>query len=464
MESLLSVGIDIGTTTTQLVFSRLTLENQGNAFSVPHVVIRDREILYRSQIYFTPLKSDVLIDGPGVREIVAKEYEKAGIRREDVNTGAVIITGETARKENAREVLGELSDFAGDFVVSTAGPDLESILAARGAGAEQASGSREGVLLHFDIGGGTSNLAAYQEGKLISTGCLDIGGRVVKYQNGTITWIAPKIQKLLPQLQVGQPAAEEYLEPVVDLMVRGLEAAAGVRPVDEEVRLLTTHKLPSWEGQLRYVSFSGGVADMIWHPKEDWTAFGDLGVLLGRAIARSQLMKQAEPVKLPETIRATVIGAGTQTTELSGSTVFYRGIEFPLQNLPVLRLEQGDVTAELLEERSHWMGDDRGRVPFVLSIPGLKNPRFEQVQQLAEKLARGYRALEGIFPIIAVEQDMAKALGQALAVKHKGPLLCLDGILARNGDYLDVGQPVAGGTALPVIVKTLAFPSKGADE
>ncbi len=458
MESLLSVGIDIGTTTTQLVFSRLTLENQGNPFSVPHVVIRDREILYRSRIYFTPLKSDVRIDGPGVREIVAREYERAGVRREQVDTGAVIITGETARKENAREVLRELSDFAGEFVVSTAGPDLESILAARGAGAEQASAEREGVLLHFDIGGGTSNLAAYRQGRLISTGCLDIGGRVVKYQNGRLTWIAPKIQKLLPDLQEGQTATEERLLPVVDLLVHGLEAAAGLRPVEEADRLLTTHKLPSWEGQLRYVSFSGGVADMIWHPKEDWTAFGDLGVLLGRGIARSKLMKQAAPVRLPETIRATVIGAGTQTTELSGSTVFYRGISFPLQNLPVLRLEQEEVTARLLEERSRWLGDDRGRVPFALSIPGLRSPGFEQVQRLAGELAQGYERLEGLVPVIVLEQDMAKALGQALAVKHRGPLLCLDGIRARNGDYLDVGQPVAGGAVLPVIVKTLAFP------
>ena len=463
MESLLSVGIDIGTTTTQLVFSRLTLENEGNAFSVPHVVIRDREILYRSQIYFTPLKSDVLIDGLGVREIVTREYEKAGVRREEVDTGAVIITGETARKENAREVLEELSGFAGGFVVSTAGPDLESILAARGAGAEQASGERPGVLLHFDIGGGTSNLAAYREGKLISTGCLDIGGRVVKYENGAITWIAPKIQQLVPELKVGQPATEEGLKPVIDLLVHGLEAAAGLRPVDERVRLLTTHKLPTWEGELRSVSFSGGVADMIWHPREDWDAFGDLGVLLGRAIAGSRLMKELEPVELPETIRATVIGAGTQTTELSGSTVFYRGIKFPLQNLPVLRLEQSEVTAEVLEERSRWMGDDRGRVPFALSIPGLRSPSFEEIQQLAGELARGYQALGEILPVIAVEQDMAKALGQALAVQHRGPLLCLDGISAGNGDYLDVGQPVAGGTALPVIVKTLAFPNKGAD-
>lgn len=315
----------------------------------------------------------------------------------------------------------------------------------------------------LDIGSGTSNLAVYRQGKLISTGCLDIGGRVVKYRDGRITWIAPKIQTLVPGLQVGQPATEERLRPVVDLLVRGLEAAAGFRPADEAVGLLTTHQLPSWEGKVGYVSFSGGVADMIWHPRADWTAFGDLGVLLGRAIAQSELMRQAEPLRLLETIRATVIGAGTQTTELSGSTVFYRGITFPLQNLPVLRLEQEEVTDRLLEERSRWMGDDRGRVPFALSIPGLRSPGFEQVQQLAKELARGYGALGGLVPIIAVEQDMAKALGQALAVQYQGPLLCLDGIVARNGDYLDVGQPVAGGAALPVIVKTLAFPSKGVE-
>ena len=132
-EQLLSVGIDIGTSTTQLVISRLTLENRANPFSVPRVDISEREVLYRSEIHFTPLKSDVRIDGPGVRAIVAEEYQKSGFRPQEVATGAVIITGETARKENAQEVLSALAEFAGDFVVATAGPDLESILAARGA-------------------------------------------------------------------------------------------------------------------------------------------------------------------------------------------------------------------------------------------------------------------------------------------------------------------------------------------
>lgn len=147
-ETLKSVGIDIGTSTTQLVVSDLTLENRANPFSVPRIAITDKEIVYRSGIHFTPLLSDTVIDARGVRDIVAEEYRRAGLQRDQVQTGAVIITGETARKENAREVLAALSEFAGDFVVATAGPDLESILAARGAGADEYSKENHTQVLH----------------------------------------------------------------------------------------------------------------------------------------------------------------------------------------------------------------------------------------------------------------------------------------------------------------------------
>ena len=184
-EQLLSVGIDIGTSTTQLVISRLVLENRANPFSVPRVAIAEREVLYRSDIHFTPLKSETVIDADGVRRIVEEEYRKSGFDKRQIGTGAVIITGETARKENAREVLGALSAFAGDFVVATAGPDLESILAARGAGADAYAREHHTDVLNFDIGGGTSNLALYSHGELVRTGCLDVGGRLIKLERET---------------------------------------------------------------------------------------------------------------------------------------------------------------------------------------------------------------------------------------------------------------------------------------
>ena len=119
-EQLLSVGIDIGPSTTQLILSRLTLENRATPFTVPRVSIAGREVLYRSAIHFTPLLSDTVIDAAGVRAIVEEEYRKSGFDKSQVDTGAVIITGETARKENARQVLSALSEFAVDVVVATA--------------------------------------------------------------------------------------------------------------------------------------------------------------------------------------------------------------------------------------------------------------------------------------------------------------------------------------------------------
>ena len=134
-ETLTSVGLDVGTTTTQLIVSRLTVENRASSFAVPDMAITDRQIRYRSQVYFTPLLGEQRVDADAIRNIVEQEYDRAGIRREEVDTGAIIITGETSRKENAAAVLATLSDFAGEFVVTTAGPDLESVLAAKGAGA-----------------------------------------------------------------------------------------------------------------------------------------------------------------------------------------------------------------------------------------------------------------------------------------------------------------------------------------
>ena len=197
-EVILSVGIDIGTSTTQLIFSRLTIENRASSYTVPRIDIVNKEVIYRSKIYFTPLRSATEIDAEAVKRIVREEYQAAGMTPEMLRTGAVIITGETARKENANEVLEALSDLAGDFVVATAGPDLESVLSARGAGTDALSKEKRTAIANVDIGGGTSNIAVYEKGVLRGTCCLDIGGRLIKVENGRISYIFPKIHGLPP--------------------------------------------------------------------------------------------------------------------------------------------------------------------------------------------------------------------------------------------------------------------------
>lgn len=466
-EQLLSVGIDIGTTTTQMVLSKLTLCNRANSFSVPRVEIAEKEVVYRSGIHFTPLLDERTIDARGVREIIAQEYRTAGCDREQVDTGAIIITGETARKENARAVLEGLSEFAGDFVVAAAGPDLESVLAARGALADEYSRRHRTRVLHFDIGGGTSNLALYDHGELTAVGCFDVGGRLVKVDGERkVSYISPKLQKVLPQLRRGERCGVEELRQAAQILVRALEQAAGLGEGAEEMDFFRTQGT-KWTppAGVTCLSFSGGVADCIFNPPEDPFLYGDMGVVLGQEIAASPCLNRAEMVKGAETIRATVIGAGSHATDISGSTIFYRGVKFPMKNLPVLKLTQAEeggdeqTVAAAIEEKLRWFADEDGINQVALGLRGWSSPFYGQIMVLARGVVKGLTAMtaRGCIPVIVVERDMAKVLGQALAGLIPGGILCLDGVRVTGGDYIDIGAPAADGAVLPVVIKTLLF-------
>jgi ethanolamine utilization protein EutA len=408
--------------------------------------IARREILYQSPVHFTPVLDESHVDGAAIRQIVSADYERAGIRRQDVDTGAVIITGETSRKENARAVVQALSDFAGDFVVATAGPDLESELAARGAGVVERSERTSKPILHMDIGGGTSNLALIQEGIILKTGCMNVGGRLVKLgENGEMIYISPVLDGLT-DLKIGQLPSRKQLTALAELLAQALEEVAGLRPATSLLERLWTREgvTEIWQAEPGAIlSFSGGVADCI-DTEQPPGIFGDLGPELGQAIRRSRLCR-GEYVLGRHTIRATVIGAGCHSTQLSGSTVFHQNVTFPMKGLPVAK-----VTDIAQIPRAFAVQD---QLP-VLALPGLPSPSYNRVAAFAEELCR-------VLPpgpvYLALEQDMAKALGQALSLRL-GPeqtILCLDSLSLAEGSYLDVGNPV--GPALPVIIRTLVL-------
>ena len=455
-ESLLSVGLDVGTTSTQMVFSRLQIENKAGSFAVPEMEIESREILYKSPVHFTPLLQGDLVDADALRSIVDGEYAAAGISKAQVDTGAIIITGETSRKENARAVLDALSGYAGDFVVATAGPDLESVLAAKGAGAVAYSEKYGKTVLHMDIGGGTSNLALVENGKILATTCLNVGGRLLKLDaEGKVTYVSPVLANLT-EIKVGDTPILPQLEEVANMLCRALEMSAGRIDKTELLQQLSTDEVKeAWDvpRESLTVSFSGGVADCI-EKELPPLQFGDIGPLLGKAIRESSLCKK-DYILGKETIRATVIGAGCHSTQLSGSTVFCRNVELPKKNLPVImfsaREQESDHFAQFIADRLKRCDSPEA----VLAMEGYESPDYSRVAALAEKIAAG----TGDTPIyLCLQADMAKALGQRLSILlGDRPCLCLDRLKFTPESYLDIGAPV--GPCFPVVIKTLVLSS-----
>ncbi|HAP3041798.1 TPA: ethanolamine ammonia-lyase reactivating factor EutA [Enterococcus faecalis] len=470
-ETLLTVGIDLGTSTTQLVLSELTVENFASAFTVPRISISDKKVIYRSDIIFTPLLNQSEIDAEPIKAFVAEQYRQAGIHKQDIQMGTVIITGETARKSNANNVLRALSGYAGDFVVATAGPDLESIIAGKGAGAQTYSETKRKPVVNLDIGGGTTNLAVFKDGEVIDTACFDIGGRLIKLdQQQKITYIAPKIQEIINKkgltLHLGDQATEQNLLPIISELVAVLENSIGLGTQSPFYQLLVTnHPLRKGE-ELPIVTFSGGVADCLNTTSTNLFKYGDIGLLLGKYLRKSLIFSEKEVLESAETIRATVVGAGSHTAEISGSTIAYREQILPVKNIPILKLAQEDETltvtelGQRIQEKLNWHRIEE-TPQIALAIRGMNNPTFADIQRYGQGIVEGLANLvaEQIPIIVMVDEDMAKALGHALSahLPKDYPFICLDSVKVENGDYVDIGLPVAEGAVLPVIVKTLVF-------
>ena len=474
--AILSVGIDVGTSTTQVVFSKLQMDNAGGYFSVPRVAIVDKEVVYKSEVYMTPLKTDVLIDTDALRDIVAAEFRKAGYRPEDTDSGAVIITGESARKENSDAVLKSLSDFAGDFVVSAAGPDMESLIAGKGSGAWQYSMDHHCRVANLDIGGGTTNVVLFEDGETLARGCLDIGGRLICMNpQGIITKVSPAAAVMAQaagvSVSVGDRCDELKLTVVTRQMAAALNAYLGVgtKDIDAILRKIKTpgsSDFPVPE-KVQAVFFSGGVADLIYHESADTWAYGDIGVLLGRAIRESRLFTDFQKMEPGETIRATVVGAGTYTTTISGSTITYSDDIFPLKNIPVIKLDEELQEAcfagetEPVIRRIQWVLGQNDEEHFILAMPGKRNPGYMEMKRAAASIRQ---IMDRVQPpgepiLLVIESDIAKAMGQMIRQQPdlKRQVVAIDSIHVEDDEYVDMGKPMMNGMVIPVVVKTLIF-------
>src|SRR5215207_9598271 len=136
--TLVSVGIDIGSSGTQVIFSRINLRRYGEDLTSRYYVV-SRETLFQSPVALTPYSSDERIDDAALGAVIDGAYRSADLRPDDIDTGVVILTGEALRRENAAAIAALVAEQRGDFVTATAGHHMESMLAAYGSGAARVS-------------------------------------------------------------------------------------------------------------------------------------------------------------------------------------------------------------------------------------------------------------------------------------------------------------------------------------
>lgn len=448
---------------------------------LPKYQITERTIVYESMMHLTPLIGESQINLPALQQILSAEYRSAGLKPGEVDTGAVIITGETAVRSNADSILHQLADESGEFVVAQAGGDLEAVLAGKGAGAEARSQSVAGTVINVDIGGGTANAALFCNGACTGTVNFHIGGRLIMLErDGTITKIYPVVKRWLGgeglKLREGKQAdwhvllevTRRWSEMMLEVLLQACEPQA--------CPLVYGHPRIGAEGTEKITELwvSGGIGALMEQPAPrniaETARYGDIGPLLAHAIRKGA---QRYPVKLqaaPGAQRATVIGAGVHSLQLSGSTVFASPGILPLRNVPVVRLiwpvqaaDQPEsialsVEAAFAAGAARYSVDEQVGMRFAIAIPEFTPSTYPVIRRIAEALTCCAHMHRMKLIILISENDIAKALGNSIhLLSHGGQqCICLDQIAAADGDYVDIGRP-ADGEYIPVAVKTLVF-------
>jgi ethanolamine utilization protein EutA len=471
MFTLKSVGIDIGSSTSHLVFSRLTLRRQGASLS-GRFTVTERQVLFRSQIMLTPYLSGTLIDLEQVQHFIADAYREARLTPDEIDTGAVIITGEALKKENAQPIVEYFAQYAGKFICAAAGHNHEALLAAYGSGAVGLSQSEGKTVLNVDMGGGTTKFALIEHGEVTQTAAINIGARLIAFDaSDVVTRIEAAGSTLMHELgsriALGKKITKAQQEACAALMAQVLVEVIEHGPTSALARqLMLTPPLRHYRlDQVDCLVFSGGVSEHVYD--RDRTAYGDVGPLLGKQVRDALQSLSGHPMlREPlEGIRATVIGAGAYTVQASGTTSYISNPQvLPVFGLKVVRaaLKPEQPVLEALQQAlaKFDLSCFTSGLALSLSLDGPLN--YKTVREVAEGVAALCQNSEShASPLyLALDVDVAKALGGILKeeLKLDREVIAIDGIEVGDLDYIDIGAPMGITEVIPVTVKSLMFP------
>jgi ethanolamine utilization protein EutA len=472
--SLVSVGIDIGSSGTQVIFSRINLRRMGEELSSRYFVV-SRETLFQSPVSLTPYRSEELIDDAELGLIIDRAFADAGLHPDDIDTGVVILTGEALRRENAEAIASVLAEQRGEFVCATAGHHMESMLAAFGSGAARVSHDSGKRILNVDIGGGTTKLALVDHGQVVATAAVHVGGRLqVVDETRRIVRLDPAGRHLAAQAGFkwsrGEIVEAASMERVAEWMAEAILASITSRTLRPDVQALYLTEPLSELGSIDGVMFSGGVAEYIY--QRETRDFGDLGRLLGLALRR-KVDAGALPWPLfppGECIRATALGASEYSVQLSGNTIYISnpGSLLPRKNLQVL--QPSYVCEEHIDPKKladaiaeHFKAFDlvEGESEAALALRWKGAPSYERVAAFGLGIRRGLaNTIAGGKPVyIMLDGDIAQTLGAILRDEMgvESEILVIDGIILWDFDYIDLGRIRMPSQTVPVTVKSLVF-------
>ena len=435
---MVSLGVDVGTTTTHHALWRM--EPLGTGWG-------PARLLVESPVHETPWKDgDLDVDAlvRWHRETLMESVSIFGAP----DLGAALLTGEAAGSPAARRALEGLGGLCGGLVGSLAGGRIESLLAGRASGAQADSIARLRRTACLDIGGGTANAAVFHPDGSHRLAALRIGGRMVRLNpSGAIRSTTPVARRLAAELgiplDVGRilpPRERETLvRSAADLCLGALDGNA-----PEWIWDAPWDSPPDgWD--LLYLC--GGVGECARIPPADPLAWGDLGPELARAF-----LEAVPPARLRfphgPAIRTTVTGVASRLVRLSGGSIWDGRGGTAVRDLPVAKLDFLQFPSERPQD-----GNLGARIAWHLLLP--EHLDWKLLRSMAAFLARS----SPDDPLVLLtETDHARALGQALRLEAPTRrTLVLDLVHADDGDFLDVGPALESG-AVALSLRSLDWP------